>query len=63
MVFIAVKRHYGHGNSYKENIYWDGSLTVLEVQSIIIMMGACQHSGRHDAGAEKHTSFWEQKIS
>ena len=37
-VFIAMKRHHDHSNSYKET--FNGGLTVSEFQSIIIMVGS-----------------------
>ena len=39
-VFITVKRHHDHSNSYKGKHLVEVLLTVSEVQSIIIMAGS-----------------------
>jgi hypothetical protein len=40
--FVAVKRHYDHGNSYKRKHFAGGLLILLEGQSMIIMTGSKQ---------------------
>jgi hypothetical protein len=56
-VFTAVNRYYDQGKSYKGQHLIEAD---LQVQSIIIKVGAWQHPGRHCAGrAESSTSSSE----
>jgi hypothetical protein len=49
-----VNRHHDQGKAFKDNIYF---VAGLQVQFIIIKVGAWQHPGRHGAGgAETSTS-------
>ena len=56
--FIAVKRHHDHCDSYREKISWDGSLTVSEVLSTVIMSS----SMGHDAEPESVTDCRQQEV-
>ena len=45
MVFVAMKRHHDHDNSYKGKTFnWIGSLTFSEFQSIVILLASMQET-------------------
>lgn len=51
-VFVIVKKHHSHANSYKRKHLMEAGLKFQRFSPLLSQQGARSHAGRHDAGED-----------